>query len=249
MKQKCVTFFVGVFFIALNAFAQEQELSGVVFDNDTHNRINRVNIKNERTQIKLFNNTKGEFSITVKPGDKIVAIAEGYYVDTLTYTNQAALVFYLKRVAIPLKEVLVKDSVENAKKRYEELRKQFSSLNRLTNRDLLSIGQTGVGISIDAIWNSLSREGRNAKKLQGIMERDYMNNFIDEKFNKALVSKITGLSGDKLTVFMLNYRPAYYFVYGASDYDLVSYIKMAYLRFQKHPYLEDLSELKPINPE
>lgn len=226
--------------------AQEVEKSGVVFDQQTRQRVNRVNISNLRTGIKLFNNTKGEFKIAVKPGDKLQAVAEGFYIDTLVYTNQTALVFYLKRVAIPLKEVLVRDSALSAKRRYEELRKQFNSLNRLTNRDLLSIGQSGVGLSIDAIWNSLSREGRNAKKLQEIMERDYMNNFIDEKFNRALISKYTGLKGDKLELFMINYRPSYYFVYGASEYDLVSYIKMAYIRFMKNPYPEDVSNLKPI---
>ncbi len=245
LKRALCILLSAIFYIA-QLSAQEVEMSGVVFDQQTRQRINRVNISNLRTGVKLFNNTKGEFKISVKPGDKLQAVAEGFYIDTLVYTNQTALVFYLKRVAIPLKEVLVRDSALSAQRRYEELRKQFNSLNRLTNRDLLSIGQSGVGLSIDAIWNSLSRAGRNAKKLQEIMERDYMNNFIDEKFNRTLVSKYTGLKGDKLELFMINYRPSYYFVYGASEYDLVSYIKMAYIRFMKNPYPEDVSSLKPI---
>lgn len=246
LKRTPYILLIVMLFAVSKLFAQEIEMNGVVFDQQTGQRVNRVNINNLRTGIKLFNNTKAEFKINVKPGDKLVAVAEGYYIDTLIYVNQTALVFYLKRVAIPLKEVLVKDSVLSAMKRYEELRKQFSSLNRLTNRDLLSFGQSGVGLSIDALWNSFSREGRNAKKLQEVMERDYMNNFIDEKFNKSLVSKYTGLKGDQLELFMINYRPSYYFVYGASDYDLISYVKIAYIRFKKKPYPDEVSNLKPI---
>lgn len=239
--------FVLFLFLGISVSAQEIEIEGIVTDKDTHSRINRVTITNIRTGQKLFNNTKGEFKLTVKSGDKITAEAEGYYKDTIAYSNQSAIVFYLKRKAIPLKEVLVKGSPEDARRKYEEARKQFNSLNRLgNNQDLLSLGSGGVGLSIDAIWSAFSKEGKNARRLMDVMERDYMNNVIDEKFNKKRVTEITGLTGDRLEIFMINYRPSYYFVYGASDYDLASYIKMAYIRFQKYPFIEDVSNLKPI---
>jgi len=230
------------------SFAQEKEVEGIVFDKDTRFRLTRVNLKNLRTNISLYNSTKGEFKFSVKPGDKIVAAISGYRLDTIIYTNQTAILFYLQRLAIPLQEVLVKDSVLSAQKRYEEMRRQFNTLNRLgNNKDLLAIGSGSVGLSIDALWSAFSKEGKNARRLMDVMERDYKNNFIDEKFNKSFITKVTGLKGDKLEVFILNYRPSYYFVYGASEYDLVSYIKMAFIRFNKNPYREDLSELKPIH--
>lgn len=229
------------------SFAQEKEVEGIVFDKDTRYRLTRVNIKNLRTNISIYNTTKGEFKLSVKEGDKIVAAISGYRLDTITYNKQSAILFYLQRLAIPLQEVVVKDSVLSARKRYEEMRKQFNSLNRLgNNQDLLAIGSGSVGLSIDALWSAFSKEGKNARRLMDVMERDYKNNFIDEKFNKTLITKVTGLKGDKLEVFILNYRPSYYFVYGASEYDLVSYIKMAFIRFNNHPYIENLSDLSPI---
>lgn len=240
-------FFCVLFSLGINGFAQEQEVDGIVADLDTRNRINRVKITNLTTGLSLFNSTKGEFKIPAKSGDKVTAYAEGYYQDTLVYKGQSALVFYLKRMAIPLQEVLVKDSLESARKRYEETKRQFNSLTRIgNNKDLLSVGSSGAGLSIDAIWSAFSKEGKNARRLMDIMERDYINNFIDEKFNRRLVSKVTGLTGDQLEVFMIKYRPSYYFVYGASEYDLVSYIQTAYSKFQKYPFLEDVSHLKPI---
>lgn len=229
------------------SFAQEKEVEGIVFDKDTRYRLTRVSIKNLRTNISIYNTTKGEFKLPVKEGDKIVASIVGYRLDTITYNNQSALLFYLQRLAIPLQEVVVKDSVLSARKRYEELRRQFNTLNRIgNNKDLLATGSGSVGLSIDALWSAFSREGKNARKLMDVMERDYKNNFVDEKFNKSLITKVTGLKGGKLEAFILNYRPSYYFVYGASEYDLVSYIKMAYIRFQKDPYQDNISELKPI---
>ncbi|MRX47484.1 hypothetical protein [Pedobacter puniceum] len=234
------------------SFAQSVEAEGIVFDSDTKFRLTRVSITNLTTGASIFNNSKGEFKLSLSAGDKITASLFGYKPDTLIFNpSRPTLIFNLKRLAIPLAEVLVQDSVLSAKKRFEELRKQFSSLNRLgNNRDILTIGnQGGAGLSIDALWSALSREGKNARRLQEIMERDYINNFIDERFTKALVTKTTGLRGGKLEIFMLNYRPSYFFVLGASEYDLISYIKIAYIRFKRYPYQEDLSHLQPIKLE
>lgn len=240
----CIIFWVATFGISV---AQEKEVEGLVFDKDTKFRLTRVNIKNLRTNVSIYNSTRGEFKLFVEPGDKLVAAISGYRLDTITYSNQTAILFSLQRLAIPLQEVVVKDSVLSARKNYEELRRQFNTLNRLgNNKDLLAIGSGSVGLSIDALWSAFSKQGRNARKLIDVMERDYMNNYIDEKFNKSLIVKVTGLKKEELDVFISNYRPSYYFVYGASEYDLISYIKMAHLRFKKYPYREDISNLKPI---
>ena len=69
----------------------------------------------------------------------------------------------------------------------------------------LNIGPNGVGLGIDAIWSAFSKEGKNARKLMETMERDYQNAFIDQIFTKDLVSKTTGLKGDKLLIFMILY--------------------------------------------
>ncbi|WP_304068993.1 hypothetical protein [Pedobacter glucosidilyticus] len=234
------------------SLAQGIEAEGIVFDSDTKFRLTRVKITNLTTATSIFNNSKGEFKLNLSAGDKITASLFGYKPDTLIFNpSQAVLIFNLKRLAIPLAEVLIQDSVISARKRFEELRKQFNSLNRIgNNKDIIAIGnQGGAGLSIDALWSAFSREGKNARRLQEIMERDYVNNFIDERFTKALVTETTGLKGGKLEIFMLNYRPSYFFVLGASEYDLISYIKIAYIRFQKYPHLEDLSNLKPIQVE
>nr|MBC7611476.1 hypothetical protein [Pseudopedobacter sp.] len=245
MKQALLLFFL--FILSFKIFAQEQKIAGLVFDKDTKYRLNRVNILNTRTQEAVFNNTKGEFLIDVKIGDILISYLDGYKRDTLKITNQTALVIYLKRLAIPLPEVIFKDSVLSARDKYEQTKKEFNKAVRLgNNKDILNIGPNGVGLGIDAIWSAFSREGRNARKLMEMMERDYQNAVIDKIFNKELVTRVTGLRGDKLLLFMLNFRPSYAFAVKANEYELVNYIKLANMRFKINPNYEDITRLKPI---
>lgn len=234
-------------FLCLNAFAQEKTMEGIVFDKYSKTRLNRVNIYNPRLQQAVYNNTKAEFSINAKKGDILIAALAGYKTDTVVITSQTSIVIFLKRFAIPLQQVTVKDTVLSAKAKYEKTRKEFYNMYRLGNDDdVLSIGPTGVGLSIDAIWSAISREGRNARKLEEIMQRDYQNLVIDQRFTAKIVTQQTGLTGEKLLRFLLTYRPTYYFVQTANQYEFLKYIKLAHKKFKTNPYYVDFSLLKPI---
>lgn len=218
-----------------------------MFDKDTKFRLNRVLITNNRTQQSVYNNTKGEFFISAEAGDLIICNLEGYKPYSLKIGTQTSLIIYLKRIAIPLPEVTFKDSVLTPKEKYEQTKKAFNKAVRLGNdKDILNIGQGGVGLGIDAIWSAFSKEGKNARKLMEMMQRDYENAVIDKIFNKEIVSRTTGLSGDQLFIFMLNFRPSYNFVIKANDYELVNYIKLAYMHFKINRNYDNIMGLKPI---
>ncbi len=227
--------------------AQEKTMEGIVFDKYTKVRLNRVNIYNPRIQQAVYNNTKAEFSINAKKGDILIAALAGYKTDTVLIANQTSIVIFLKRLAIPLQQVTVKDTVLSAKAKYEKTRKDFYTMYRLgNNSDVFLVGPTGAGLSIDAIWSSFSRQGINARKLQEIMERDYQNQVIDQHFNAQIVTQQTGLTGEKLLRFLITYRPSYYFALTASKYEFLNYIKIAHNRFKTNLYYDDFSLLKPI---
>jgi hypothetical protein len=61
-------------------------------------------------------------------------------------------------------------------------------------------------------------------------ERD---KFIDHRFNKALVRRLTSLSEPELDSFMFIYRPSYTFTQSAGDYEFHKYIKDSGERFKK----------------
>ncbi|TDS14806.1 hypothetical protein B0I21_103306 [Sphingobacterium paludis] len=236
-------------FISFSNYAQTKHVQGIVFDKETNQRIGRVFIKNDRTKENTFNNVRGEFDLYVSSGDKIVTEKEGFFADTIHYTGQKVLMVYLKRSSIYIPEVSVvaRRSPEEVLKQRQE---DFSKAYKLADPgSIFSVGPTGAGVSIGAIYSMFSREAKNARRLTRIIRQEYEDNVIDSKFTPDLVSNLTGLSGRKLSNFMSNFRPSYYFVTVATPYELSSYIRSKYEIFKLNPNLRFLPTLPDINLE
>jgi hypothetical protein len=95
---------------------------------------------------------------------------------------------------------------------------------------------SGVGLDLDQIIN-VFRFKRN-RRLLAFQERlieDEHEKFIDHRFTRGIVKKITGLSGDAADSFMIRFRPSYEFTKIASDYEFFDYIKLAYREYQGKP--------------
>ena len=69
------------------------------------------------------------------------------------------------------------------------------------------------------------------EKFRERLEDQERQKFIDHRFNKALVRKLTNLDGSNLDVFMLRYRPSYAFTLTAPEYDFQLYIKKCFQLF------------------
>ncbi len=228
---------------------QEKQIQGIVFDRGSKQRLTRVYIYNLRTSKGFFNNSKGEFTTTAQQGDILVAALQGYGVDTLSVKNQNTILFYLKRTSIQLPQVNVYDSLKSPKSKLKQTQKEYKdAYTKGSLKDALKIGGSngggGTGLGIDMLYNLLSKEGRNARKLQEIIERDYREDIINYRYTPGLVSCATGLSGEKLRDFMQQYRPGYNFIIEANDYELISFIKVNYGRYLQNPAAFRLSPLK-----
>ena len=73
------------------------------------------------------------------------------------------------------------------------------------------------------------------------------DNFIDHRFNKALVRRLTLLEANELDSFMRVFRPSYMFTKNSGDYEFQQYIKTALYRFKKG--LPPEAMLKEEEPE
>ncbi len=227
-------------------YAQEKQIQGIVFDQSTKERIAKVFVTNTRTKANIYNNLKGEFTVNVRLNDVLIFAKTGYFNDTVKVTALQTLPVYLKRSSIVLREVTIRDSALTAEKQRDANKKEFSqAYGALANKDLLTVGSNGAGIGIDAIYNMLSRRGRNATKLREIIDRDYKAKVVDDRFNPIIVGSITGLKGEQLTSFMYRYRPDYNLVVMLNDYDFISYIKSSYNRFRRNPSNYFLAPLQP----
>ena len=64
-----------------------------------------------------------------------------------------------------------------------------------------------------------------------LIEQEH-DKFIDHRFSKQLVRRLTDLSNKPLDSFMVMYRPTYQFTLLATDYEFQSYIKKCYKYFR-----------------
>lgn len=230
-------------------FAQDRPVQGIVFDMDSKQRLTRVYIYNTRTGDGFYNNTKGEFKTAARTGDILVAALPGYGVDTISIKSESTLLFYLRRNSIQLQEVVVRDSLKTPAEQLKQSQEEYNTIySKGAVKDVFTTGGSngggGAGLSINALYNLLSKEGKNARLLQKIIERDYRDAMIEYRFTRTLLSSVTGLSGAKLTDFKQQYKPGYYFILEANDYELIQYIKKSYLSYLENPGAHRLGPLK-----
>ena len=234
MKQLPLIILFGI--TCLQSFAQLKFTEGLVFDAVTKERIAVVNIVNLRTGQSMYNNLNGVFKVAAEPGDLLVFSKMEYFNDTIRVANDLAKVVYLNRSGITLRQVNIYDTLLSPRSIMAKNRSQYSKVyGTLANKDLLSFSGGSVGLSIDALYNIFSAEGRNAKHLRDVLEFDYKQNTVDYRFSKAFVGRITGLHGTQLDDFMRKYRPGYYFITYASEYELISSIRANLKRYKRNP--------------
>jgi hypothetical protein len=106
-------------------------------------------------------------------------------------------------------------------------------------------GQNGAGIDLDELINIFRfKRNRRLAAFQARLIEDEQDKFINHRFTRYTVKKITGLNGDTLDAFMFRYRPSFQFTKTASDYEFYDYIKLAYQDWQRQ-----LHSHQPIKKE
>jgi hypothetical protein len=133
-----------------------------------------------------------------------------------------------------LKEVKIKprdyhlDSIQNRLDYAKAFDFKKPSVGTMT-----SIGPTGAGIDLDELIRAFQfRKNRNMLTFQRRLVEQEKDKFIDHRFNKLLVRRLTQLTGSDLDVYMRIYRPSYEFTLYTSDYDFQDYIRKTSKKFK-----------------
>ena len=238
----------GIFFLsALSVFAQQKTVPGFVVDKETKLRLAKVYIYNSAIDEGFYNNTKGEFAATVKLGDTLFAALSGHAMDTVVYRGQSAIVFQLRSLGIRLKEVSIYGKAKTPQDLYKSKLEEYKyKLDKGSSKDLLNLGPGGVGLGIDAIYNLLSREGKNARQLQKILEKDYKDQVIDYRYRPDYVRALIDIKEENVQDFMSQYRPTYQFVLNASEYAFIQFVKNSYASYKRNPSMFRMPRLPKL---
>ena len=213
-------------FIVFVADAQVRRITGMVTYNG--DRLNGVLIKNISENIHAISDERGGFTISAQTGDTIITSGEYFINDTLLVADNRDLIIQLHKNPLMLKEVVINGKAVTPASTYEENKKEYKDIYVKGDKSHIvsvSVGLTpGIAINIDKVYNALSKQGKDARKMQRTLTKDYKNSIVDKRFN-PIAAKITGYKGEQLNDFVLNNRPSYEMVIKASDYDIARYIK------------------------
>lgn len=183
-------------------------------------------------------NAYGEYEIEVAEKDSI----------WFSYLNKPTVKFPVLKIATPLsfdislqvnvpvlKEVKIRprnyrqDSLQNR----EDYAKIFNYRKPGLSVVTPQYG-VGAGFDINEIINAFRfRRNRNMRSFQDRLLAQEQEKFVDHRFNKALVRRLTLLTGNELDSFMVVFRPPYLFAVMTNDYDFQKYIKDSFERFKK----------------
>lgn len=212
--------------------AAQYKVKGTVFDSSRLYRIEAVTVMSSSGKMTMTDSL-GRYQIIVGERDSIWFSYLGkptpkYPVLKIVDVNQFDIALRLKSNV--MQEVIVRnrsyrlDSIQNRK----DYAKAFN-FRRPNVGSMTSIGPSGAGIDLDELIRVFQfRKNRSMEKFRERLEEQERQKFVDHRFNKALVKRLTNLDGTDLDVFMLKYRPTYAFTITASEYDFQLYIKKCF---------------------
>lgn len=91
----------------------------------------------------------------------------------------------------------------------------------------------GVGADLTEIISIFQfRRNKRMAAFRDRLIREEQDKYVDHKFSRPLIVKLTGLKGEELNAFIERYRPELWFVNTATDYEIGMYIKKCFERYQ-----------------
>ncbi len=185
----------------------------------------------------------GRYSLTIKSTDSIWfsmlnKTTVKYPVDTIKNTSEFNIMIHVRAADLP--EVRVRnsnyklDSIQNRNDyaKYFNFKKPSIQLNKGGT----GFGPSGytVGLDLDEIINMFRfRRNRNLEALQRRLVEQEQNKYVDHRYSKQFVRKITKLQSPELEAFMQRYKPNYDFLLMLNDLELGYYIEKCYDQYKE----------------
>lgn len=248
MTQKITILFLSALFAWLPGIIYAQvKISGRVFDITKYNALEAVSVLTTGGYGTASDST-GKFTIIARETDSI----------WFSYLNKPTPKYAVKDIpnkhnfeislhvnATDLKEVRVMppnyrmDSIQNR----QDYAKAFNFQKPGVSSSLNVAPGGGVGLDINEFIRMFQfRRNKRMSAFRDQLLQEEEDRFIDHRFNRALIIKLTQLRGEALSTFITRYRPTIDFIETATDYELQDYIKKSFSHYQR--YLNMLKQLK-----
>ena len=233
-------FSVLLFFLSASFLHAQFTISGTVFDSSKINYVENVRVVSTGGMFAI-SDSLGRYSLMAGENDSLI-----FY-----YNNKPTQKFAVKTIPDPSRfnislriHVKGKYQVLNEVVVFSKSYKQDSLENRQTYADIydykkpgLSTSITpggGVGADVNELINIFRfKRNKRLRAFQQRLEIQEQEKYIDYRFNKLFVKRITRLDGVLLDTFLVWYRPSYEFARSSNELVFNQYILNAFYQFQK----------------
>ncbi|MDL2313250.1 hypothetical protein LJC68_10290, partial [Bacteroidales bacterium OttesenSCG-928-B11] len=248
-----------LFFLSLtiSIFAQRIDYKSIVYDGITYLPLEGVSVYNLNAKTFAFTNKNGEFTTKVQVGDTLIFTKtiyrqhlEAINETNIRYPNEHHLYFQ----SIMLREVVVYAFNPN----YEEFKRELSAIKipdaykkiygaelsdeekaNAVNESPNLLRGTAAASPITALYNAFSKRVKMQKLYYDLVEHEQEIDKLPLKYNKNLVSEITGLKDDDLMEFMVYCRFSYYDLLKWSPDQIVNAIKSKFNEYEYYKIMQD----------
>ena len=250
---KKIMLILGILGCLMTVQAQQKKYSARVFDGITFQPLAGASIYNVSTQKFAFTDKNGRFEIHLSLNDTLI-ISKSIYRQLVTVIDQKLFYgfedFFLYYKATMLKEVTIiglNPSYEGFKKdivtlqlpeyykRVEETQLSEWQKANATYKDggnILSLGGSVTMSPISFLYDKYSHKGKMNRLYNEMVSYEDEVERIQMKYNREIVSQLTGLQGDELLNFMMYCRFNYYDLVRWSDEQIREKIRTNYFNYQ-----------------
>lgn len=220
--------------------AQFVTISGTIYDISAKRPLEAVAVYSSSGR-GAVTDSLGRYSINVLNKDSIWFSLIGkvtmkYPVDTISNLNNFNVMIHVRATELP--EVKVRnsyykyDSVQNRKDYAKVFDFRKPGLRLSSNQNYNPAGLT-VGFDLDEIINLFRvKRNRSILSLQKRLLDQEQDAYVNHRYSKQFVRKITKLQSPELDSFMVHYRPEYELVLLLNDLELGYYIQQSFEQYK-----------------
>lgn len=242
MKLKIIL--AGLIMVAVLPSSAQTVLKGKVVDGIYDRVVMGASVINKTQNKSSRSDAGGNYIIPANEGDIVLFSSVGYEPDSISVTRDMLAGTY--DIALVRKIVLMEEVEVGELNAYQVdsigRREEFDSI--LSRRETRLVGgrgnspTDGVGITFSPI-SRYSKEEKNLRRFKKTYENQEREYYIDYKFSFSQITRVTGLTGDSLRAFMVQYRPDYGFCRKHTHAEMLVYINDSYRDFMHRPGIND----------
>lgn len=246
--RKKVLFFLLFAALVLPSTAQESRLDSLVTvlgqlrDEGSGQPIPYAHVLNLSLRRATISDTLGFFTIKMRRSDSLTITAVGFedtYFSLPSFwpSNHYSGVIYVKEQIYEIEGIRIHGlgSYEQFKQKVlaldlskDKAQKMKVYYDELLTQEAIKYQKVSTGFS----FSLRSPEERSLRKLQKVMAQQEIQDQIDAKFSKAIVSELTGLKGKELENFMRFCQLPQDYILNSSEYDILVKVKSLYDRYR-----------------